>query len=366
MRMLLRGARAFCSLLVIACPAFAGSVQLLDGTVHQGEVSIDGGLLVRGTATVKVALNNVLIARLTDEAAPPTYPVGLVLTNGTAIGGTFTSLAETTVVLEGKGLRIPGSEVAWAVYNPFDSALAADLLAGKTGALLPGGDFFEGTIKYADAKSAKVLNPIFGPRVFTGAAKDLHAVILREMKPQPAAFEVITRDGSRYLAMDALARENGVLTLRDPHYDGLRIPAADLLEIRAAPSRMIAIAALKPTRIQGTYATSGADGSKLKMGSQQLQACSLDAGASATWKRTIRGGVFVARVAVATEPTVAEKLVFIVEADGRGLFRSAAIAGADGPHVIRCAMPAAESITLRVEGGSGGRGIWGDPVILLR
>jgi hypothetical protein len=186
------------------------------------------------------------------------------------------------------------------------------------------------------------------------------------MNPQPAAFEVITRDGSRYLATDAVARENGMLMLRDPHYDGLRIPAADLLEIRAAPSRMIAIAGLKPTRTQGTYATAGADGSKLKMGTQQLQACSLGAGASATWKRTIRGGSFLARVAVAPEPTFGGKLVFVVEAGERVLFRSASIAAAEGPQVIHCAMPAAESVTLRVEGGADGRGIWGDPVILLR
>ena len=130
-------------LLAVGCAvtasALAGMVQLLDGTVHMGDVSIDGGLLVRGTNGVKVALSNVLIARFTNDAAPNTCPAGLVLTNGTRVAGAFSSALDSIVVIESKGIRVPGRDVAWALYQPFNAMLADGVPAGKTGALLAAG-----------------------------------------------------------------------------------------------------------------------------------------------------------------------------------------------------------------------------------
>jgi hypothetical protein len=352
--------------LTLTLVGVAGTVQLLDGTVHQGDVFVDGGLLVRGTPSVKVALPQVLVARFTEQAAPPICSPGLVLTNGSRIAGSFSSLSESVVQVDEKRLRIPSSEIAWAVYHPFDVALASDLPPGKTGALLPGGDFFEGSIKNAEAKSAKVLNPIFGPRVFTAGAKDLHAIVLRSLTPQLAGFEVVTRDGSHYLAVDVIVREPGAVILRHPLYDGLRIAAGDLVEIRAAPSRVVAISSLKPSRVNASYTIARADRSMHRLGSQEVQACSISGGGSAIWNKAIRGGTFLARISAGSESSAVEKLVFIVEADGRILFRSAPVGPSDPPQMIRATVPAAESITLRVEGGAGSHGLWADPVILLR
>jgi hypothetical protein len=346
--------------------ALAGMVQLLDGTVHEGAVSVEGGLLVRGTSTVRVALSNVMLARFTDEAASTMIPPGLVLTNGTRIAGSFSSLADTTVLMESKGLRLPGKDIAWAVFTPFASALAADVPAGKTGALLPAGDFFEGSIKGADTKSAKVLNPIFGPRTFAAERKELHAVILRPVVPQAAAFEVVTRDGSRYLALDVVIREPGSIILRHPHYDGLRIEAAELVEVRVAPSRMVALGEVKPTRVTGNVSLADADKAAIQLGAQHVAGYAMTGGASATWKKTTRGGNFVARAAATGASGSLEKMTFVVEADGRLIFRTPAIGANDASVLIRCAMPAAEAITLRIDGAPTVKGTWADPMILLR
>jgi hypothetical protein len=360
-------ARTFAVACILGSSAIAGMVQLVDGTVHVGDVSIDGGILVRGKQSVKLGLNNVLFARFTNEAAPRTVPSGLVLTNGTRIAGAFSSAMDEVVVIEAKGVRVPGREVAWAVYQPFDPALADGLVAGKTGALLAAGDFFEGPVKNADAKSAKVINSIFGPRVFTSGEKGFHAVILRPVQPQLAAFEVVTQDGSRYLALDLAIREAGAVILRHPHYDGLRIKAADILEIRAAPARIFVPDNVKPARVGQGYAISGQGGAPLRLTSKAVQGCVVTAGEGVMWKKTIRGGTFVARVAPVPEAVGGnDKLTFVVEADGRVLFRSPPTGVSDPPHLIRCTVPAAESFTLRVEGRTGTQGLWADPVILLR
>jgi hypothetical protein len=349
--------------LVGAFAASGGMVELIDGTVHVGEVSLDGGLVVRGNPAAKIPLNNVLIARFSNGAAARTRPPGLVLTDGSEVAGTFSSATDSIISMEGKGLRVAGRDVAWAVYQSFDSALAADLPPGKTGALLAGGDFFEGTVKSADGKGAKVLNPIFGPRAFAADGKDLLAIILRPAVPQPAAFEVVTRDGSRYLALDVAFREAGSIVLRHPHYDGLRLSPAEVIEIRAAPFRVFNPANLKPTQAGESYATTRPDGTGFRLGAQEVTGCTLEGGGSATWKKTIRGGTFVGRVA-ATAGT--DKLVFVVQADGRDIFRSPAVGPAEPVHLIRCTVPAAESFTLRVEGSAANSGLWMDPLIVLR
>jgi hypothetical protein len=366
-RALARIARAIAIASVLGSSAIAGMVQLVDGTVHVGDVSIDGGILVRGKQTVKLALSNVLLARFTNEAAPRTCSPGLVLSNGTRIAGAFSSATDEVVVIEAKGLRVPGRDVAWAVYQPFDPALADGLAAGKTGALLAAGDFFEGPVRSADAKSAKVINSIFGPRVFNSGEKGFHAVILRALQPQPATYEVVTQDGSRYLALDVVIREAGTVILRHPHYDGLRLKTAEIVEIRAAPARLFTPDKVKPFRVGQGYSISGQGGAPLRLTSQAVQGCAVTAGEGVMWKRTIRGGTFIARVAPVPESIGAnDRLTFVVEADGRVLFRSPPTAVSDPPHLIRCTVPATESFTLRVEGRAGGQALWADPVIVLR
>jgi hypothetical protein len=357
---------AACCLLLTALHARGGTVITFDGGVHVGEVSFDGTVAVRGTPSARLDLRNVLVARFTDEASADEFQPGLVLTSGTRIAGEFSALGEGPVRFPGKNITIPGGEVAWAIYQPFGSALAVQVPRDKTGALLAGGDFFEGTIKAADAASAKVLNPVFGPRLFDAKRREFHAVILRAVKPQAAGFEIVTRDGSRYAALDVAVREAGFATLRHSLYDGLKLPLAELAEIRASPTRYLALAARPPSKVlsgreRGFSAGASLDGSPLKLaGKSAGRGFESAAGTSVSWAIS-GGGVFIARVA----PGAGEKLVFSVHADNRAVFQSSPLSAGAPPQLIRCAVPAAGTLTLRVE-GIAGTGVWSEPVLLHR
>jgi hypothetical protein len=335
----------------------AGTVQMMNGTILEGTVSVDGGLLIKGKTAVKVALAQVFIARFADAPVSNEYPAGLVLVNGTRIAGSFTPLGELTVRVEEKGIRIPSEEVAWAVYQPFSATLAASIPKGKTGALLRGGDFFEGVPKGGDNRSAKVVNSIFGPRTFNAESKQVHALVQRGIAPQATAFAVHTRDGSRYFALDVVARDTVGVILRHPHYDGLQIAAAELVEIRAVPHRVIYLAEREPSP--------GRD----KEGGQQAvftgSTAKLAAGKAATWSLPTSGGTFLARAVVAPETPAGSKLVFVIMVDDRVVFRSQFIGLGSPPLLLNCTIPAANTVTLRVEGVEGA-GILEDPVIVGR
>lgn len=359
-------------LVALAMPAHAGTVLTVDGALHEGEISIDRGLVVRASpATVRLPLSSVLRARF--AAAAPEFQPGVVLVNGGRIAGAFSALGETPVRFERKRIAVPSNEIAWAIYKPTGMDLIAQIPRGKTGALLQGGDFFEGTVRGGDARTAKVLNPIFGPRTF--AAKDLQALILRELKPQVAAFDVLTRDGSIYPALDVLANDSGGISLRHSFYEGMRIPTEELVEIRASATRLLPLDDIKPTRVDpapgreaaGCFAANRAlDGGALKLGIRPVAAgFESAAGATVWWKPPPGAGTFFAVVAASLATPPGQRLTFTVYADNRLAGRSAPLGAGDPPAVLRCAVPGVQSLVLRIE-GTDGTGTWAEPMLLRR
>ena len=364
--------RCIIVLLVLAVGAHAGTVLTVDGVLHEGELGIDRGITVRGpAATVKLAVPSILRARF--SAADGTLQPGVVLVNGARIAGKFSPLNDVTVKIEAKRIAIPAKEIAWAIYQPVAPALATQVPRGKTGALLPDGDFFEGPVRGGDAATARVLNQIFGPRTFS--AKELHALILRDVQPQPAAFDVVTRDGSIYPALDVIAGDGADIALRHPFYNGMRVPLADLVEIRASASRMLPLDEIKPTRVDPASSRDAAkcfaanhslDGGALKLGTRTVAAgfeCA--AGATVWWKPPPGAGTFSALVAAGADTPAGKKLTFTVYADGKLAGRSAPLGAGDPAAVLRCAVPGVESLVLRIE-GTGGTGVWAEPMLLRR
>ena len=362
----------FASFVMCAVNLHAGTVLTVEGALHEGELGIDRSITVRGSAaTVKLAVPAILCARF--SAADSTLQPGVVLTNGGRIAGNFSSLNEAIVKIEAKRIAIPAKEIAWAIYQPVAPALGAQVPRGKTGALLRDGDFFEGTVRGGDATMARVLNQIFGPRTF--AAKELHALILRDVQPQPAAFDVVTRDGSIYPALDVIAGDGADITLRHPFYNGLRVPLADLVEIRASASRMLPLDEITPTRVDPASSRDAArcfvsnrslDGGALKLGTRTVAAgfeCA--AGATVWWKPPPGAGTFFALVAAGADTPAGQKLNFMVYADGKLAGRSAPLGAGDPAAVLRCAVPGVESLVLRIE-GTGGTGVWAEPMLLHR
>lgn len=363
----LRGAAAL--LLAVAAPA--GTVQLLDGTRLEGELSIDNGLTVRGDKVSRLAWNTVLRASFKDQAEE--VPAGLALVNGARLAGVFAIGTDGFIRIEASKFAVPSTEVAWLVYQPFSGRIAAQIPLGKTGALLPGGDFFEGSIRSPDAGGARVLNPIFGPRVFDGKRKEMSALVLRDVNPPPAAYEIVKNDGSVYVAQDISASDPKGVVLRHPLYDNLKIDANEIVEIRAAASRYLALDTLKPLRVdppagtapeQAFAAGKTIEGGAFKIQGKEARGLASLANTAVTWELPANAAVFVARVMPAS--TAAEKVVFAVYADGKPVARSAALGATDAPALLRCAIPpGARLLSLRVE-GKGGSGLWGEPVLLRR
>jgi len=368
----LRGPALSAALAMFGRESRAGTVLTTEGAMFEGELRIDHGIVVRGApGGAKTPFSAVLRARF--ATADASLQPGLVLVNGGRIAGAFSPMNAATVKVEAKRISVPAKEVAWAIYQPLTQALALEVPRGKTGALLPGGDFFEGTIRSVDAASAKVLNPIFGPRTFD--SRRLLAAVLRETQPRPAAFDVVTRDGSIYPALDVSANDGAGITLRHPLYDGLRVPLADVVEIRAGASRMVPLDDMKPTRVDPAPGRDAArcfaadralDGGALKLGSRTAPAgfeCAT--GATVWWKPPPCAGTFFALVAASPETPAGQKLTFTVFADGKLAGRSAPLAAGDPAAVLRCVVPGTESLALRID-GAGGSGVWAEPMLLRR
>ncbi len=355
--------------------ATGGTALTVDGALLDGELGIDRGIVVRGgPAPVKVPFPNILRARF-GAVSPALHP-GLLLVNGTRIAGNFSPLSAATVTIEAKRITVPSKEVAWAIYQPVSAALAAQAPRGKTGALLPGGDFFEGTVRGGDSTTAKVLSTIFGPRTF--APSELHALVLREVQAQPqaAAFDVLTRDGSIYPALDVNADGGGEVSLRHPLYGALRVNAAEIVEIRAGASRMTPLDGVTPTRVDPAPGRDAARcfaanrslaGGALRLGTRAAPAgfeCS--SGANVWWKPPPGAGTFFALVSAAADTPPGQKLTFTVHADGKLSGQSPPLGAGDPPAILRCAVPGAESLVLHIEGAPGSSGTWAEPMLLRR
>lgn len=369
-------------LLLLAIAAHAETVETFDGAKTTGAVTFDLGQFTvtpNGGAAVKIDPAEVLRVQFGNALPVENFLPGVVLRNGSRLTGPFGSLTEPLVKFDRYKIALPGGEIAWVIYQPFTADIAATAPVGKTGALLNGGDFFEGTIKGADDKSAKVLNPIFGPRTLTGSSKDLLALILRDPRRNASLFEVRTRDGALF-GVDVLTLDKTGVTLRHPLFDGVKIEAKDLVEIRASSGRYQPLTALKPARVEPL------PGRKLEqcfavdkslgdvpldsLGAAHGKGFESVVGVAATWE--MPAGFTVLNVLVAVPPGVppTNRLVFAVYADGRPITRSAPLSSSDKPTPLRAQLGPVRSISLRVEAGfppnATGSGLWLDPVLIRK
>ena len=373
---------AFLTFLVIAPVAQAGSVETFDGVKTVGAITLDFGQIIvtpNGGAAVKIDPAEVLSAQFADSLPAESFAPGVLLRNGTRLTGPFTALTEPVVKFDRYKLSLPGGEIAWVIYQPISPAVAASAPVGKVGALLAGGDFFEGTIKAADDKSAKVLNPIFGPRTLVGASKDLLALILRDARRSTALFEVRTKDGTLF-GVEVLPMDKTGVNLRHPLYDNVKIEPKDILEIRAGPGRFQPLTALKPARVdplpgrklEQCFAVDKSLGDVPldSLGAAHGKGFESAVGVAATWE--VPAGFNVLNVLVAVPPGVppANRLIFAVYADGRPITRSAPLSSSDKPTPLRAPLGPVRSISLRVEAGfpttATGSGLWLDPVLIRK
>ncbi len=363
-------------LLALVTSASAGSIQLFTGERLEGRLELGAGLTIApaGGSPLRIDLANLLRATFTDTTSAD-VPPGVVLRNGIRIAGPIGSLAESPVKILKRNLTVPGAEIAWVVYSPFAPALAATVPAGKLGALLAGGDFFEGSVKGADGETARLLNPIFGPRTFGG--KDILALILREVKPATAEWEVRATDGSIFLATSLVVDKAGLM-LRHPLYDGLVLAPQEIAEIRAGPGRYVALAGLKPAKIEvppgrGVAEAAFAVDRRIsgeafgEAGSRGMESA---VGVAAVWALTGEYTVLSVQVSVPPEVPPVNKLIFAIYADGKLITRTSQLTSQDRPQTLRAQLGAARVLALRIEAGfptnAVGTGLWIEPTLLRR
>ena len=373
---------AFVILTLLVCtPIHAASIETLGGDVSTGKVELDNGAILfrpdKGAA-VKLEFGSLLRVQFdnpgTDEFAP-----GVLLRSGVHLAAPHGPLSDAMIKFPKRNISIPVAEIAWVIYQRFPAVLAANAPAGKTGALLPGGDFFEGTIKGANADAARLLNPIFGPRTLEAKNRDLLALVLRDARPLAAQYEIRVTDGSVFGAETFGVDRNGV-TLRHPLFDNLTLAASELVEIRAGTARCQPLTALAPARAEPLPGRTLAEcfavdktlgGEPLtSLGAAHGRGFEAAVNVAATWEVPAGFAELLTTVVVAAGTQPAHRFVFAVYADGRPVGQSAPLSAADPPQKLRVMLGSARIVSLRVEArlpkNATGSGLWLEPMLIRR
>jgi hypothetical protein len=168
-------------------------------------------------------------------------PPGLVLRNGAFLAGAIEAASETSIRAAGafKNKRLSTVNVARILCQPLSKAMEARIVPGRAGVLLAKGDFVDGDFRGIEDGQVKVSSILFGTRSFD-AKKEVLAVVLHEVSPSAAKYEIQLRDQS-FLPADAMTFERDALVIQDPILGVVRLPAEALAglkrRIQAEPGR---------------------------------------------------------------------------------------------------------------------------------
>jgi hypothetical protein len=198
-------------------------------------------------------------------------------------------------------------------------------------------------------------------------------VIQDDIVPVAAAFDVRLNDGS-HIAADVIVPGPTDLGFRPVGMEPIRVPWAEVMEFRAGARRFQDLTTAQilpsgagvpiPAREVVPSAESPAGGGT-PLGTSALRTM---VGTAYTFAIPPGSNQFSARAAVPADASPGARVVYAIYADGRPVHRSVPISAADGPVAIRCPLPAARALTIRVEpapGGSfsGGMADWVTPLL---
>jgi hypothetical protein len=170
-----------------------------------------------------------------DPASALAYfriPPGVMLVDGSILSRRVQAGDESSVSF-GKA-SAPASlstiNVARVFFNSLTSENLGTLQANRTGLLLHNKDFIEGEFRSLKDNRIRLYSVLFGIKTFDQSK--VLAAVLRNLKPAPAAYELITRDDSRLrlnevaVTKEGLQVQNGILA-------GMKISASDIIELKA-------------------------------------------------------------------------------------------------------------------------------------
>jgi hypothetical protein len=168
--------------------------------------------------------------RASLASAKQEIPAGVMLTGGSIIARKVHSADDSSVRLSdwAKEPALSTVNVARILCQPLTPELAAGLQPGRAGLLLSNRDFIDGDFRGFSQGKIKMSSVLFGIRNYD--AGQVIAVVLRDLRPAPANYELRTQDRSVLLANE-LHVEKDFITVRDAALVGFRIAATNLVEI---------------------------------------------------------------------------------------------------------------------------------------
>jgi hypothetical protein len=164
------------------------------------------------------------------------YTPRIVLRDGTTIADHLTAMDDSGVQFskEKPGLKVRTANVARLLFQP--DFQADSLTRGRTGLLMSNGDFIDGEIRGLEAGRVKISSVLFGQRTYELNRK-VAAVVLRDLAPRAAEFEVATHDGSIWRPQTMKLAGGDSLQISEPLAGTWNIPLRDLTEIRRPAPR---------------------------------------------------------------------------------------------------------------------------------
>ncbi len=163
-------------------------------------------------------------------AGDDTTPVGLRLSSGSFLASPIKTIDETSIELAGPQAvrQISLVNVARVVLQPLTPEFAARLVAGRTGLLLKNKDFIEGEFRGMVDGKIKINSILFGLKTYS--VNDAITLVLRDLHPQPSAYEVRLRTGT-VLRSDNLRVAEAGIVLQEPVLKQLQVAMGELHEL---------------------------------------------------------------------------------------------------------------------------------------
>jgi hypothetical protein len=159
-------------------------------------------------------------------------PAGVALVEGSVVACRINSADESSVSVGGlSGItNFSTIKTARILFVPMPADSLAALPRGRSGLLLANKDFIEGDFRGVKDGKVQIYSVLFGLKSFD--PQKVIAAILRESKATPTRFEVVTKGDSRLLVPD-FTIQNEAIRIQGGILSGLRIPAAELIEIKS-------------------------------------------------------------------------------------------------------------------------------------
>lgn len=162
-------------------------------------------------------------------ASQTMYPAGLLLVNGSLLPGAIESADRSSIRVSGTREPVSRVQAARLIFQPIREQNEAAIQRGRAGVLLRNGDFVEGEFHGLQGGEIEIRSVILGAKkIGVGLAV---AVILRDVRPAAAKYEIRTRHGGIYRTA-APRLQQDALMISDAALPRLTLAAGEIVEIK--------------------------------------------------------------------------------------------------------------------------------------